>query len=169
MPEIAPTIIEPELAQQLGQIVVSWASAEEWLSHLLATLVDADPGGMSIITSTAGAATQIQWIQTALSVFHHQTDLTEISDLVQEADELRIDRNALAHGVWDPTGCASGTCLVTTYNWRKSELSKAGLITTPDLDELLDRIHEWIREYVRLGRQYGFPRIKGGTSSIFND
>jgi hypothetical protein len=169
MTEIAPTIIDPALASRLGQIVISWATAESWLSHLLATLVDADPGGLAILTSTAGAATQIQWIHAAIGVFQHQSDLTEVSDLIKHADDLRKDRNAVAHGIWDPTGCAPGTCLVTTYNWRQSEISKACLITTSDLDELLDGIHEWIRDYVRVGKKFNFPRRKGEALSIFLD
>jgi hypothetical protein len=45
---------------------------------------------------------------------------------------------------------------------------KTWLITPSDLDELLSGIHEWIREYVRLGRKYAFPRVKGKPGSIFD-
>jgi hypothetical protein len=161
MAEIAPTTIEDDLAARLGQIIVAWSAVEEWLSHLLAVFIDADPGGLTILTGTAGAATQIKWIQTVITVFHHQTDFTEV--------ELRIDRNALAHGTWDPTGCEPGTCSVTTYNWQKTEIMKTWLITTSDLDELLRGINEWVVDYVRLGRKYAFPRRKGGTISIFDE
>ncbi len=169
MAELAPTTIETDLAARLGQIVVSWAAIEEWLSHLLATLVRADPAGLTILTGTAGAATQIKWIQTAISVYEHQTDFSEILELVRRADELRVDRNALAHGIWDHTGCEPDTCSVTTFNWQKSEIMKAWLITASDLDDLLDGIHEWLREYVRLGIKYNFPRRAGETESIFSD
>ncbi|WP_461329502.1 hypothetical protein [Bradyrhizobium diazoefficiens] len=168
MPEIAPTTIEDGLAARLGQIVISWAAVEEWLSHLLAVFIDADPAGLTILTGTAGAATQIKWIQTVITVFEHQTDFTEIKELLIWADDLRVDRNALAHGTWDPTGCEPGTCSVTTYNWQKTEVMKTWLITSSDLDELLSGIHEWIREYVRLGRKYAFPRVKGKPGSIFD-
>lgn len=130
--------------------------------------IDADPAGLTILTGTAGAATQIKWIQTVITVFEHQTDFTEIKELLIWADDLRVDRNALAHGTWDPTGCEPGTCSVTTYNWQKTEVMKTWLITSSDLDELLSGIHEWIREYVRLGRKYAFPRVKGKPGSIFD-
>lgn len=135
----------------------------------MATLIRADPAGMTILTGTAGAATQIKWIQTVISIFEHKEDLTEIAELVKRADELRIDRNALAHGTWDPTNCDPGTCSVTTYNWQKTEIMKTWLITTSDLDELLSGIEEWLGEYVRLGRKYNFPLRAGETISIFHD
>jgi hypothetical protein len=170
MPTLQPTFVEPDLTTRLGLIVIRWSEIEEWLSHLLATLMNADLGGMTIITSTAGAATQIQWILTVLSVFEHKDPtLAEVVDLVKRADELRIDRNALAHGTWNPAGCEKGTCLVNTYNWKHSEIMKEWLITTSDLDELLSDIDHWLADYVTLGRKFGFPRKQGEIKSIFSD
>jgi hypothetical protein len=67
-----------------------------------------------------------------------------------------------------PPPRTGGTCSVTTYNWQKTEVMKTWLTTSSDLDELLSGIHEWIREYVRLGRKYAFPRVKGKPGSIFD-
>jgi hypothetical protein len=44
--------IDPELIKRLGQIVINWAVIEEWLGHLLGTLIDADLGGSSVLTRT---------------------------------------------------------------------------------------------------------------------
>jgi hypothetical protein len=170
MPDISPTVIEPVLAQQLGQIVTRWSSLEDLLSHLIATLVNGDPAPVSILTGTAGCATQIQWIQTLISIHEHKDpELSKIGALVKRAEEMRTDRNALIHGLWNPVGCESGTCLVATFNWKHSEIIKEWLITTTELEELLDDINVWIGDYIELGKKMGFPRRRGKTKSIFLD
>ena len=170
MPKLAPVVVDGDLLSRLGEIVVKWSGLEQWLSHLLATMVDADPGGMTVITNTAGAATQIQWLLTIISVFEHkQPDLQEVVDLVNRADDMRTDRNALSHGLWDQTGCESGTCFVETYNWRHTEITKKWLITKQDLDDMIASIDEWIDDYQELGLRFNFPRRRGETKSIFAD
>ncbi len=170
MPEVVPIEIEAEFTSLLGQLVIKWSAVEDWLAQLLATLVDADPGAMSIVTGSAGAATLIQWIQTTLSVHEPEDqELKEISDFVQRAEEMRTDRNALVHGIWDQTKCESGTCIVVTFNWKHSEIIKEWLITTTDLKELISGIDEWIADYIRLGRKFNFPRRRGQFKSIFAD
>jgi hypothetical protein len=170
MPETGPPVIESDFTSRLGETVIRWSVLEEWLSHLLATSIDADLGGMSVITSSAGAATQIKWIETIIAVYEHKDSrLKEITELVKRADELRTDRNAHVHGVWDQTNCEKGTCSVQTYNWKRSEIIKEWLITPADLDELISGIDEWLADFVRLGRKLNFPRRRGETESIFLD
>jgi hypothetical protein len=55
--------IDPELTKRLGQIAVNWAVIEEWLGHMLGTLIDADLGGVSVLTSEMGAAAVIKAIK----------------------------------------------------------------------------------------------------------
>ena len=45
MPDLSPTVVDPELTARLGQIVIRWASAEAWISAHLAMLVKGDPAG----------------------------------------------------------------------------------------------------------------------------
>jgi hypothetical protein len=40
-------------------------------------------------------------------------------------------------------------------------------VTVPDLDQLIQDIERWIRDYAALGAQIGFPRNRGATISIF--
>jgi hypothetical protein len=170
MPDLSPTEIDSELTARLGQIVIRWAVLEDWLSHLLANLVHADPGGLAVVTTNVASSTQIQWILTLLSVHvHKQPELQEIIDLVKRADELRGDRNALVHGIWDPTGCELQTCLVNTVKWERTEVIRQWMVTVTDLDQLVSDINEWIADFIELGKRFGFPRRRGDTKSIFLD
>jgi hypothetical protein len=170
MPTTAFATIEPELRSRLGQIVINWAVIEEWLGHLLGTLINSDLSAVHVLTNEMGAGTVIQAIKTILSIFEpKQPDLKILRELVEEADELRLERNNLVHGVWDPTNCEPGTCLVQTTGWKRAEIIRGGLVTTAELDQLLRDFDHWIEEYVTLGRRFGFPRARGETGSIFSD
>jgi hypothetical protein len=100
---------------------------------------------------------------------HKQPDLQEVIDLVKRTEELRGDRNALVHGLWNPEGCEPGSCLVNTARWERNEVIREWLVTTAELDGLLGDIQEWIADYITLGRKFGFPRKRGDTKSIFAD
>lgn len=170
MPDLSPVVIEPDLSARLGLIVIRWSGIEGWLAHLLAALVGADPGALSAVTNTAGSASLIQWCLTLITVHEHkQTELTELAALLRRANDLRMDRNALVHGLWDPDGCEAGTCVVNTYNWKRSEIIRGELVTAAELDDLLDDLNEWVSDYIRLGKQLGFPRKRGESKSIFLD
>jgi hypothetical protein len=168
MPDLTPTTIDSELTARLGQIVIRWAVAEDWLSHLLAALVDADPGGLAIVTTNVASSTVANWILTLLDVHvHKQPELQEVIDLVTRTQDLRAERNALVHGLWSPEKCEPGTCLVNTAKWDRSEIIREWLVTTAELDGLLSEINEWISDYAAVGRKFGFPRRRGETKSIF--
>lgn len=166
---IAPTI-EPALTSRLGQLAVSWAVIEAWLSHLLATLVNADLGAMSVITNDLSGGMIIEHIKTILSV-HEPKDssLAVIRELVEAANDIRGERNLLIHGLWDPTHCEPGTCLVQNSGWKRVEITREWLVTTADLDQLISDCDSWIMDFVKLGIQFNFPRKRGETKSIFLD
>lgn len=162
--------IDSELTSRLGQIVTRWSVLENWLSHMLASVVGAEAAPMSIITANVSTNTIIQWMRTTLNVHvHKQPELQEVLDLLTRADELRGDRNALVHGVWTDDGCEPGTCLVNTVRWDRNEIIRDWLVTTADLDELLGHIDDWIADFMTTGLKFGFPRRKGETKSIFAD
>ena len=58
MPDLSPTVVDSELRDRLGQIVIRWASAEVWISALLATLAKADHGAMMLITNNVSASSR---------------------------------------------------------------------------------------------------------------
>ncbi|HEU4662128.1 MAG TPA: hypothetical protein VFS63_15865 [Pseudolabrys sp.] len=170
MPTTEFAVIDHELTSRLGQITINWACIEEWLGHLLATLIDADSGGFSIITAQMGASAIIDAIKTVIAL-HEPKDpsLKEVREMVEQADELRIERNEFIHGIWDPTGCEPHTCLINTFGWKRAEIIRGRLVTAPELDEFLIDCQDWLESYVELGKRFGFPRNRGETSSIFRD
>jgi hypothetical protein len=162
--------IDPELTRRLGQIVIRWSALEAWISALVAATVGADPGPMQTITGTSGIKTQMDWIRNIISVhIDKEPELQEIVDLLARADELRADRNAIVHGIWDSTGCELGTAQVQTVRIERREIIRSELVTISDLDQLLIEINEWIAGYTELGRKFGFPRLSGSSKSIFTD
>jgi hypothetical protein len=137
---------------------------------LLGTFLHADQGGMMVITNNIAISTQSKWIRALLSCHAHEAQYNEkVVALLTRADDLRSERNEFIHGIWSPDGCEPKTALVETVNLDRAEIIKGRLVTIEDLNELLIEIDEWIADYVKLGRELGFPRHRGGTKSIFSD
>ena len=159
--------IAGELASRLGQIVMRWSAVEGCLAQLLATLLNADPVALSVITDGVTNAAQAQSIRTLLyAQLHKQAGIGELLDHLTRADDLRADRNALVHGLWDATGCQNGSCHVHSF---KAGRFASWLVTSAELDELIGHINQWTVEFIALGQKLGFPRRRGDTTSIFND
>jgi hypothetical protein len=171
MPEFGIPDIDPELTEPLGQIVVRWSSVEYLISMLLGTLVFADLAGIQVITSNIAVSAQTKWIRALMSV--NQPTLIDhrerVEALLARADDLRSERNEFIHGHWDATGCEPRTALVQTINLDRNEVIRERLVTKQDLSDLVTDIDDWIRDYVSLGRELGFPRTQGDTKSIFAD
>ncbi|UPJ25884.1 hypothetical protein [Bradyrhizobium sp. CW1] len=168
MPATKFSAIEADLTSRLGQIAINTAVIEEWLGHILATLIDADPGGLHVVTNDLSIGTIIQSIKTVISIFEPtRPDLSELRELIEDADEIRIERNEFVHGLWDQTNCAPGSALVQLTNWKKAEVTRERLVTTAELQELLVDCDDWLERFVILGRKFGFPRRKGQAKSIF--
>jgi hypothetical protein len=168
--ETAFSSIHPDLTSRLGQIVVNTAVIEQWVGHLLANMLDADPGALHVITNEMSSAAVIQHVRTFISLFEDKNpELSLIKGLMDDADAIRTERNELVHGLWDATNCEPGSALIQITKWRAAEITRERLITTVELDELLTDCKEWLDAFVYLGRQFNFPRAKGSTSSIFAD
>ena len=88
--------IDPELTKRLGQIAINWALIEEWLGHMLGTLIDATLGGANVLTNEMGAAAAIRAIKNCIAINEpRQPELSAVRELIEEADELRVERNHL--------------------------------------------------------------------------
>jgi hypothetical protein len=169
MSDLSPTV-DPELTQRLGQIVIHWAILESWISALLATVVQADPGSMLLITNNMSTATQTRWIRGLLA--RRQSDPLKderLTALLNRSEELRGRRNELVHGLWDTTGCEPQTAKVQTINLERSQPIRLRTIGTKELDELMAQIDDWIADYIKLGRELAFPRKRGLLNSFFDD
>lgn len=162
LPEFGIPDIDPKLAEPLGQIVIHWASVEYLVAMLLATFLNADQGGIQVLTNSISVSTQTKWIQSLMASHDNEVHHNErVSALLDRADELRAERNEFVHGNWDSTGCEPKTALITTVNLNRSEIIRERLVTVQDLSDLVVDIDNWIADYVTLGRELGFPRHRG--------
>jgi hypothetical protein len=160
--------VDQELLWRLGKIVTLWASVDSWLAMLHGTLLGADLGATSYVTNSISDALQIKCIRALLAVHAHKEPATvQVTDLLDRADEMRIERNELVHGIWNGKGCESGTAIVNTVNLDRAEIIRDRLVTIADLNELIEHIEQWITDYATLGAAIGFPRNKNATRSIF--
>jgi hypothetical protein len=159
--------INPELTQRLGQIAINWAVIEAWLGHMLGTLIDADLGGANVLTSEMGAATVIKAIKNVIAINEPKDPaLSAVREVIEEADELRAERNIFVHGIWE-VGPEAGTALVETTGWQRPEIIRSRLVTTTDLDNLLADFDNFLLRFIELGILFGFPRKRGESHSIF--
>jgi hypothetical protein len=170
MPDFGIPEIDPELAEPLGQIVVRWSSVEYLISMLLGTLVFADLAGIQVVTTNIAVSAQTKWIKALMSVNQPAAEHKDrVEALLSRADDLRIERNEFIHGHWDTTDCEPKTAIIQTINLDRNEIIRERLVTKKDLSDLVTDIEDWIRDYVSLGRELGFPRHRGSSNSIFVD
>jgi hypothetical protein len=157
--------IDPELTKRLGQITINWAVIEEWLGHMLGTLIDADLGGANVLTSEMGAAAVIKALKNCIAINEpKQPELKVVRELIEEADELRAERNVYIHGVWE-LGKEPRTALVQTTGWQRPEIIRSRLVTITDLDHLLAEFDDFMR------RGFNFPahrnlRVSEGVENL---
>lgn len=169
MPDLGLPDVHPELCEALGQIVVRWSTVEYLISLLLGTFLNADQGGMLVIGNNVAIAMQSKWLRALMASHEHEAAHNQrVIDLLNQADDLRSERNEFVHGNWDTTDCEVKTALVQTVNLDRSEIIKTRLVTLKDLTDLLRDINGWIDDYVSLGRELGFPRHRGQTTSMFS-
>jgi len=150
--------IEPIFFELLGRIITRWAFAETLLNEFLAFLLKADHGLTYVVTSNVSGSTVADWIRTIFKIYAagDEAAITTINDLLNQIDDVRGQRNRLAHGVWATHASGPGTVAVQTINWQRTEIVKIELVTTADLNDLLDEIGEIIGKLRALGTTLGF-------------
>lgn len=160
--------LDQDLAAGIGQVIYRWTTLEYMISLLIGTVLNAELGGMMIVTNNISVSTQTRWIRALIGV--QDTDVEAsglILELLARADELRSERNELVHGIWEVGSSEPKTALVQTVNLERKEIARTRLVTIQDLTDLTVDITEWIQDYIELGTQLGFPRNQGDTKSIF--
>jgi hypothetical protein len=101
MPEFAMPNIDPELATPLGQIIIHWSTLEYLLSMLLGTFLNADQGGMFVITNNVAVSVQSKWLRALMASHDHEAHHNQrVIELLDRADDLRNERNEFVHGHW---------------------------------------------------------------------
>lgn len=170
MPEFVVSSVSDDLCLRVGRIATKWPVIEKLTSLLLGTCLMADQAAVSVIANAIASSTQAKWIRALLSAREHEAVQNKrVSELLLRFDDIRAERNELIHGIWDQDERNLGVAMVETTNLERNEIIRSRLVTAHDLDDLLGDIDEWIRDYVSLGREIGFPRQRGEASSMFAD
>ena len=126
------------------------------MAEFLAFLLQASPALMYVVTASVSASTVSDWIRTLLRARHIPNEPPEeIMSLLTDIDRIRGERNALVHGLW--RSHVSGSALVQTVKWDRSEVVKDELVTRTDLDELIMEVGEVTGKLQGIAKQYGFP------------
>ena len=132
--------IEPELLERLGLVVVRWALIEQYLSQLFMKLAECHEVYGQVITTNVSQNSISGWIRTLLDIQRIPEALeNEISELLADIDEMRIERNSLVHGIWGTMGPADSV-IVQTVRLDRAAIIHAIVVTSADLDDLIERV-----------------------------
>jgi hypothetical protein len=151
-----PGPFDPALLAAFARVIIVWSYAEQLQGHLLSFLLNADEGRMLVISQNVSASTVTGWIRVLLQIPAVQaTGIGDLSELLTEIDDVRAERNALAHGLWYP-GPSRETAQVHTVRWDRTEVIKTTVVTIDDLNDLLRGIEDIVRKLRVLAGQFGF-------------
>jgi hypothetical protein len=143
------------LIARLGLIITRCAWIDEILGHILTKFLGANRGPMYVITQNVSASTITDWLRTLAPLHLETEDLrTEFATLLVNADEVRAERNALAHGLWRE-GPEPMTALVQTIRLNRAEIIREELHTESDLDDLVQRCTETLSEALAFRKKIG--------------
>lgn len=145
--------VEPELLQKLGMIVTRWSFVEQCCSDLFVILTGGLPGTMPIVYANVSNRSIVEWTRTLMDIRYESEDW-EIDkmarEILQDVDEIRKERNALVHGLWGTDKSPPGTAMVQTVRLERKEIILDELVTSTDLDALINDILDVCTRFVRL-------------------
>jgi hypothetical protein len=117
------------ILERLGLIVIQWAQIEALTGELLERILKATPGTVHAIIPTVSNSSLISWARVlAADRFGRPEFRDRVLAALNEADELRAERNALVHGVWCG-GPEPETAIVNTVRLDRPEMIVDRLLT----------------------------------------
>jgi len=139
-----------DLLARLGLIVTRCAWIDEIISDILTKLIEAHRAPMYVITQNVSASTVSDWLRTLGPLHLKDPALQEqLRSTLALADDVRRERNALAHGLWRD-GPEPNTATIQTIRLDRVEIIKEELCTVADLDDLIERCTEALTEALAL-------------------
>ena len=113
---------------------------------------------MYVLNQDTGTGTQIKWLRTLIETrVGEETARATLKLLFDNADNLRIERNAYVHGIWNK-GAEPLTATVQTVKLNRAALVRTELVTVPDLNEFLGELLRMASELHTIGKALGFIR-----------
>lgn len=130
--------IDPLVIQKLGQAIIAWSLVEAFVSQLFICMTKGDRGAMYVVTGNVSAKTLTGWIRTLINSAPDDPLDEEALTLLDEIDELRVERNLYAHGVWRP-GAHFGSGIISSLRLERSAILEDTVVTAADLEEFSDQ------------------------------
>jgi len=154
--DTGPGPFDPALLAAFARVIIAWSYVEQLQGQLLSFLLDAEAGRVFVISQNVSASTVTAWIRVLLQIPAVQKiGMGDLSELLEEIDDARDERNALAHGLWHPASSPE-EAVVQTVRWSRTEVIKDTFVTIGDLGDLLRRIEDIVRKLHALAGQFGF-------------
>lgn len=152
----------PEILQRIGTVASEFSWIELLTAEMLSHFLSADSGSMKVLTQSVSNSTITDWIRVLVSMKVHPNDpdgAKIVTDLLQEVDDIRAERNTVVHGMWT-AGIEPGIGNVQTMKWERSEVIKTEVWSITDLDDLILAIHALQHRLGSLGLGMGFLKEK---------
>ncbi len=156
-PEIGISPPDKEIYARIGMVASEWAYIEMLLDKMLAHFISAPPGTTYVITQTVGSASIVQWIRTLIDVRlrTRPENFAILTDLLNEVDGARSERNTIVHGVWR-AGDVEGAAIVQTFRWDRAEVIRDEVLSPPDLDDFIEELQQIQKRLKDAGVSLGF-------------
>lgn len=124
--------------EALGRVVVVSADIEKYLAHIFMALIDGNRGALQVVIQNVSQKTLEAWIRTLLETKKEEPLDKELLAILDEIQELRIERNSYIHGMWkfdSETGAGS----VWSLKLERSDIIKETVVTLADLNEYINQ------------------------------
>lgn len=143
MTEPEPVQVDGPVLEAFGRFVTAWAFIDRMITSAFTNMIRAERGLAFVVTQNVMASTVQGWLRTTTNfAFGSDTpEVLELNAVLAHVDDIRAERNALIHGLWQ-RGPEANTALVQTVRLERREVLKEELITLADVQELyVDTIH----------------------------
>ena len=129
----ADPFVSMQQERLIGRLIAAWSRLEGVMQDTIWTLLNVDSEDGQILTARADANRKIQWIR-ALAKRHLSGDRqATLLQVMSTIDELKDDRNFVAHGTWFTARTASGSVAAAASNREKTDPGTVVVETfTPD-------------------------------------
>ncbi len=156
--EMTPQSLDQKILASLGLVVVQSATLDGFQQEFLSWLLQAHSTSMYVLTQSVSVSTQSTWSRTLIEFGLGEPHKTEALAILSMADEIRQDRNALVHGLWE-VGPEPETALVSTVRLDRPETVRKELVTLADLDQLSGDLIEATERFAALATTLNFAQF----------
>lgn len=156
--ELQPQSIDHRILAALGQVVILSATVDGFVQEYVSKLLHANPTAMYVVNQSVAASTLSNWARILTTDYVTEPARTEALEILSLVDDLRADRNALVHGIWQ-VGPHPETAMVQTVRLDRVEILRNELVTYADLDHLTDDLRDAHTRFAALAEKLDFAQF----------